>query len=209
MTFDERSRRAARACLLLATSVLTATTSARAQETAPDSPPARPFGHGGQVVLSSTGSSLAAWAGVAISTPFVTIGAVNTSGSSAKTVVLINPGLDVFVADHISLGGELLVGAAYGGGARDTRYAGASLRLGVQLALGTGASFWPRIHASYESSSSGATSVDFEMVTLDLPVLWHASPSFFIGFGPSISATTLTPSTTILRFVTLTMGGAL
>ncbi len=167
---------------------------------APDEPTAR-FGEAREIVLS--GSAI----GSIANTRYV--------GSEARAFGLsLAPGVDVFVGRHVSLG--LSLGVRYGdvrgygadGSLVDTKTTSLSggPRLGYVLALGERVSLWPRLtfgvsyahHAeSLVSGSSlsiagspvgsSATSNVGPWASVQVPLLVHVEPHFFLGLGPWIT----------------------
>lgn len=188
------------------------------------------FGSKGQVVLDSTGSSLAAVAGVEnpVLTPFISFATTSKQLETREdansreeitqrsTIFLINPGIDVFVIDHLSIGGEVLIGKTSASdktvtldkrtGIETTRTDeapsptafGIAPRIGYHIPIGRHFSFWPRggfgfLRSGYSRPAPPAGTIDVSeswfVLFADAFFNWHPSQSFFIGIGPGLSTT--------------------
>jgi hypothetical protein len=125
------------------------------------------------------------------------------SGSTATSVTL-TPGLDYFVADHVSLG--ISLGGSYNGSSGIDATTGNSVtfshhsfsvapRFGVDIPMGAYVSFWPVAslgigggsYAESEGTKSDDYSDSFISVSLYAPLLVHPASHFFVGLGPSVS----------------------
>jgi hypothetical protein len=171
-----------------------------AQEPPAREPAAPPFGARGEAVM--TGASA------------IGVSSTQWDNSQASSFSLIfAPGADYFVAHNLSIGVSLDL--AYGDGkgygadssvveTRTTTVSGGP-RVGYNVPLGNAWSFFPRLTVGFEyvqrqeSLVSGNTfsipgsplgypsSTEFgPYVSLDLKLLVHPKPHFFVGFGPSI-----------------------
>jgi hypothetical protein len=102
--------------------------------------------------------------------------------ASGGSTLFLQPSLDYFLANGISVGG--LVGFAYGGG---TTTIDLGARAGFNQALVDKVSFWPTagIVGSYQSGN-GTSSSTAKLVVL-APFLYHVAPHFFLGAGPFLS----------------------
>ncbi|HVV50813.1 MAG TPA: hypothetical protein VHO06_14200 [Polyangia bacterium] len=102
--------------------------------------------------------------------------------SSGGTSVGIQPALDYFLGNGISVGG--LVGYAYGGGI-STVDIGA--RAGFNQALTERVSFWPTVGivGSYQTGNHVSSSA--AKLAVLAPFLYHVAPHFFLGAGPFLS----------------------
>jgi hypothetical protein len=121
-------------------------------------------------------------------------------------IFYLNPGVDYFVIDNLSIGGEVLF--ALSGGARtdhfgngtpdrtaDTQsgtYFGLMPRVGYNIALSNLFSIWPRGGIGFQTVSySGANAQDRSetawFVFADVPFLLHPVEHFFIGAGPGVT----------------------
>lgn len=189
------------------------------------------FGSKGQVVLDSTGTSLAGQVGInpVVLTPFIAFATTSTplrtedNGTRTvdvtrrETTFILNPGIDVFVIDHLSLGGEILIGKSSVSNKTVTRdkrtgiettvtsdapsptFFGILPRIGYDIPLGRHFSFWPRggfgyLHTGYsEPAPAGPGTIDtsesFWLVFVDAIFNWHPTQSFFIGAGPGFTTT--------------------
>jgi hypothetical protein len=139
---------------------------------------------------------------------FAVMGGVNIGGSwasfdgtgSSSSTVGISPSFDYFVADHFSLGLELDISSATGHEAAGTSYSsqsyGGSGRIGFDIPIATGASLFVvgNVGAGHDtythddsSGNSDAYAEDYVYVGLFAPLLFHLTPHYFVGAGPSIS----------------------
>jgi hypothetical protein len=122
--------------------------------------------------------------------------------SSSTTSATFSPGFDYFVSDHFSMG--IGVTASYGsasgtdpttGGAVSSSRTGFGIapRIGANVPIGASLSFYPRVSLGYgyskdtETSSAGqnSPSEEYGWFGLYAPLLVHAAPHFYVGFGPS------------------------
>ena len=122
-------------------------------------------------------------------------------GGSSTTVVAIAPSADYFVIPNLSIGG--IIGVATGstdvggGVSADTTKFIISPRIGYVVRLADSLSLWPRlgiqyVHTSLSSGGQSATESSVPLI-VDVPVLWHPVPHFFMGAG-FLVATELTNS---------------
>ena len=124
------------------------------------------------------------------------------TNSSTKTFA-IQPGLDFFVVEHLSIGISLLgtyetgtgIDSTTGGQVSYSVYSfSAAPRIGVDIPLNRYASWWPAAsfgigldsHAESEGTSNNQKET-YVWVSLYAPVLVHLAPHFYVGFGPSLS----------------------
>jgi opacity protein-like surface antigen len=118
---------------------------------------------------------------------------------SSSTAIVIQPGLDYFVAPNISVGG--LLSYAHGSAASvGTNTFGLQVRAGYNLQLSDTFSWWLRAGFGYfhGTSSSGGVDVSASNFTFQLyvPILFHPVPHLFIGFGPTITTDLATSDNT-------------
>lgn len=145
------------------------------------------FGDAGQVVI-------------AVDLPFqqegTRFGLVRSSismGGGTSTIVVVRPSADWFITPHVSLGG--LIGYARG----DVAFgdAGVSsessvtelmvgLRAGYDVHMTELISIWGRIELIYAHISGVGTGYDLPVI-VNVPVLFHPAPHFFLGAGPVFS----------------------
>jgi len=150
------------------------------------------FGDGGQVVI-------------AVDVPFQQeasqFGLVRSSvsmGGGTSTIVVVRPSADWFITPHVSLGG--LIGYARG----DVAFgdAGVSsetsvtelmvgLRAGYDVRMSDLVSIWGRIELIYAHISGGGSGYDLPVI-VNVPVLFHPAPHFFLGAGPVFSRDLIT-----------------
>lgn len=152
----------------------TAATSASSGGTASGSPAASGFGVAGAWVISVQSLN----AGSATPSFFF---AKQASGGST---LFIQPGLDYFIGNGISVGGHVGLGYASGSPASTTVNLGA--RAGFNQGLNEHVSFWPTIgvDGSFNHASTSTSTAALEVFA---PFLYHAAPHFFLGAGPFLS----------------------
>jgi len=166
---------------------------ARARPASPaglDQGPAAAFGSRGAVVLALSAAS--AWREKSPS-----FGYQGVSGRLAA---------QVFVAPRLSVGitgGAQWYQVASAGSSYLAKEYEVGARVGGLLSIGSWASFWPQLGVGFirtpgvvtlwqpaggtaEPQEPGTTALE---LTLDLPVLLHPLPWFFVGFGPTLDAT--------------------
>lgn len=221
-------RRARWSLLFMATvGWLTISEGARAQEA--------PFGRPFDIAINSTSSSLAGFVGVesALLTPFAVFDyrsiPSNKDENATRTIevnekrflMLFNPGADVFVIEHLSVGGELLFSKNWGSretvttpkpagpittvkdDGPDSTTFGLLPRVGYNVRLHRYFSCWPRGGFGYVTSTTTVHAMPTDIETsrkafvlyADVPFLWHPSRSFFVGVGPGFTQS-LSHSTT-------------
>lgn len=151
------------------------------------------FGDAGQVVIGVDVpfQSEASQFGLARST--------NRGGTS--TIVVVRPSADYFVAPHVTIGG--LIGyargdAAFGdpGGSSESSVTElmVGVRAGYDLRMTELVSIWGRIELIYAhisgagvTGSTGGGSGSEVPVIVNVPILLHPAPHFFLGAGPFFS----------------------
>jgi hypothetical protein len=152
----------------------TAATSAPSGGTASASPPASSFGMAGTWVVSVQSFN----AGSATPSFFF---AKQASGGSR---LFIQPGLDYFIGNGISVGG--VVGFGYTSGSPNTTVVNLGARAGFNQGLTEHVSFWPTIgvDGSYIHNTGSSSTAALEVFA---PFLYHVGPHFFLGAGPFLS----------------------
>lgn len=137
---------------------------------------------------------------------------------SSSTIVL-RPGLDYFVIDHLSIGAFTGIEYTSSPGSSTTRYA-IGPRVGYDIPLSERFSIWPKAGLSFNSTTVKLDAVTIGGVrtpetsdsntamalNLYVPVMFH-SHHYFVGIGPSLD-TDLTgdPKTTTIS-ARLMVGG--
>jgi hypothetical protein len=152
----------------------TAATSAPTTSTASASPAASAFGVAGAWVISVQSNN----AGSA--TPSFLF----AKQASGGWRFLIQPGLDYFIGNGISVGG--VVGFGYTSGSPATTAVNFGARAGFNQGLNEHISFWPTIgiDGSYIHNTGSNTAAQLEVFA---PFLYHVAPHFFLGAGPFLS----------------------
>lgn len=140
------------------------------------------FGKAGQIHIGS---------GLQLSYSAGTTKAPSGDSADKPTTFTIQPGLDYFLQDNISIGGTVgYTSTSQKSGGTDVKSSAISIgpRVGYNVAVAEKLSVWPRAGLMYSSisadfgggSKSGST-MSFE---LNVPLLVHLAPHFDVGFGP-------------------------
>jgi hypothetical protein len=174
------------------------------------------FHESGHVVLDQlaglqVGASGVGYAGpVGVSLRTETAEATTPGGPGSETTTThlwFAPAGDVFVLEHLSLGGRVEIGHAWGaierGGQRTelpgTTTFGLLPRVGFYVPIGDRLGIWPRVGlgwtsaeaVSFVSTGSTPTRVTFRSMLLDadLSLVYRFSETFFLRGGPEIGVT--------------------
>ncbi len=174
--------------------------------------PAEQFGAKGQIAISSDNA--------------LTISNTSISGASGSTTTVeLDPAVDYFVIQNVSVGGFLEFNYHSTGASHGTRF-GIGPRVGYNWTWSDLLSLWPKAGLSISSTSSTndvtptptppggtpvttSTTVSGTNVALNLfvPLMFHPAPHFFAGLGPFLD-TDLSGDTKATTFgVKLTIGG--
>jgi len=100
--------------------------------------------------------------------------------SGGTWTLLLQPSLDYFIAQHISIGGLVYLEAGDGWG-----NFGLGPRAGYAFNLGERVSFWPTVMIKAIKYSGQDVKTE---LWLQGPFLFHLVPHFFIGAGPYVEA---------------------
>lgn len=164
-----------------------------------------PFHEGGHVVLDQLAGLRLSASGVAYAAPLGL--AVRSTKETSITDVWLAPSGDVFVTDHLSVGGSVTVDHAWGTAVRGGQkldlpgttsmtfvprlgfYAPFGDRIGLWLRAGVG--YTRTEEVSFLTSGSAPTTSTFRAVVLDLDaaVVYRLSETFFMKGGPAIGLT--------------------
>lgn len=176
-----------------------------------------PFHEGGHLVLdqlsglrvdAASGVGYAGPAGLALRTtkadPLVAGGAAS---EASTTSLWLSPSADVFVTDHVSVGGLIEVshtwGAVEGGGRRLELPGTTSLtflpRVGFYVPVTDRIGVWPRVSfgyssiesASFDGAGGAVVKERFKSLVIDgeLALVYRFGETFFMKAGPAIGAT--------------------
>ncbi len=109
------------------------------------------------------------------------------SGDDAVTVLQIQPSLDHFVTDYVSVGGllgytQIGVGDAEAEGVARLWSLGA--RLGFMVPLNPRSCLWPRAQVTLVSDDDAEDDEDLVRFQLYVPLTTLVLPHFLAGFGP-------------------------
>jgi hypothetical protein len=176
--------------LALVLAVATAPRAARAQELAP--PTAATSAPSGGTASAFPGAAASSF-GVAgewvVSVQSYNAGSATPSFFFAKqasggSTLLIQPGLDYFIGNGISVGG--VVGFGFTSGSPNTTTVTLGARAGFNQGLTEHVSFWPTvgIDGSYIHNATSNSTAALEVFA---PFLYHVAPHFFLGAGPFLS----------------------
>ncbi|MFO0568884.1 MAG: outer membrane beta-barrel protein [Polyangiaceae bacterium] len=140
------------------------------------------FGKSGQIAISSDFSL--GFQSISIKPP--------QGDSQSGTVITFAPALDYFVADSISVGGQLTYRSSKIKDGPESSEIGIGPRVGYNLGLAEKISLWPKVGFEYNmQTTKGATGGESKATTMSLgvmaPVLYHPAEHFFIGLGPVFS----------------------
>ena len=137
----------------------------------PASPAAASFGAAGAWVISVQSFN----AGSATPSFFF------SKQASGGETVAVQPGLDYFIGNGISVGG--VVGLIHSTGSTTVNF---GARAGFNQGLNQHVSFWPTvgIDGSYTHNTGSTTTAELEVFA---PFLYHVAPHFFLGVGPFLS----------------------
>jgi hypothetical protein len=131
-----------------------------------------------------------------------------------SSIFYINPGIDYFVIDHLSIGGEVLLAFTgtsvthhqpgrpdtTGDGQGGTHF-GLLPRVGYDVPIGDKFSLWPRggigfIHSGYSGNNQPDNSGTAWLFYADVYFCFHLVPNFFFGVGPGLTASLSSSQTT-------------
>lgn len=168
-----------------------------------------PFEESGHLVLDqlsglrvdgASGVGYAGFAGVSFRRD-----SVDGGGTTKLTTAYLAPAADVFVAEHLSVGGAIVVAHAWGSAAIGEQHVAlpttTSLtfvpRVGFYVAATDRIGLWPRVGLGWTRTetatlSGTATATDtFEALVLeaDLSLVYRFHETFFLKTGPGIGAT--------------------
>jgi|HubBroStandDraft_2_1064218.scaffolds.fasta_scaffold119609_2 hypothetical protein len=182
-----RSLTRAAAGFALALTVAAAPRAVRAQELAPPAAAAsEPSGGSASASPAAAASSFGVAGAWVISVQSYNAGSATPSFFFAKQAsggeaVVIQPGIDYFIGNGISVGG--VVGVAHSTGSTTVNL---GARAGFNQGLSGHVSFWPTIgvDGSYTHTTTSNSTAQLEVFA---PFLYHVAPHFFLGAGPFLS----------------------
>jgi hypothetical protein len=174
--------------IALALAVASAPGAARAQELAPPTA-ATSAPNGGTASPAAAASSFGVAGTWVVSVQSLNEGSATPSfffdkQASGGTRLFIQPGLDYFIGNGISVGG--VVGFGYTSGSPNTTVVNLGARAGFNQGLNEHVSFWPTIgiDGSYIHNTTSSSTAALEVFA---PFLYHVAPHFFLGAGPFLS----------------------
>lgn len=185
------------ACLVAGASTLLLSGVAMAQDATAgpvDAAPVNAFGGAGQISIQS--DLQLSFQSTSFSAPD------GGEDPESRTTITLAPALDYFVADNISIGGQLGYTSTSQGDASSSAIT-IGPRVGYNLSLSDQVSFWPRLGLWYSSISSetevtvpdgmgGTTTQTADVsgskmgVSIFAPFLVHLADHFFVGIGPNV-----------------------
>lgn len=166
-----------------------------------------PFHEGGRLVLDQlAGVRASAATGLSYAGPLgVSWGSATAGDTNAKTTRLwLAPSADVFVTEHLSVGGLVDVSYAFGStkvSGQDVSLPGTTSisvvpRVGFYVPIGDRFGVWPRLGLGYARTQSAAAAQGgapvketFQAMLLegDLSLVYRFDETFFLRAGPSVS----------------------
>jgi len=109
----------------------------------------------------------------------------------ATTTIVVQPALDYFVMDNLSIGGWVGYASSSQGDAKNSAF-GLGPRVGYSIPITETIAFWPKLGVGYysvsmDSGQPDSSSVSGNKMTLEVfaPVAISPAPHFFIGIGPA------------------------
>jgi len=145
------------------------------------------FGDAGQVVI-------------AVDVPFQQeasqFGLVRSSvsmGYGTSTIVVVRPSADWFITPHVSLGaligyarGDVAFGDAGLSSESSVTELSVGVRAGYDVHMSELVSIWGRLELIYAHISGAGSGYDLPVI-VNVPILLHPVPHFFLGAGPMFS----------------------
>jgi hypothetical protein len=118
------------------------------------------------------------------------------SHTDDTTSILLDPAINVFVTDYLTLGIELsyyrtsrTTGTGSAQRTTSSSSMGAAFNLGVNAPVAPVVSLWPNVSAGYVTPDQGMGTV---LLGGGLSILFHPAPHFFVGLTPELRASRLT-----------------
>jgi hypothetical protein len=146
----------------------------------------RNFGNVGQIVISSD-----------------FYGSMGYSSGAEAFFIELNPSVDYFLKENLSLGGSVLLATAISDG-DDSLSVGLRVRAGYNVWLSDKVSVWPQLGLGV--GHTGASDNTYLEIALNSPFLVHLAPHFFVGGGPGL-ITQIGGDTTATLQVSTVVGG--
>lgn len=116
-----------------------------------------------------------------------------TPDPDSTTTIVVAPALDYFVAESISIGGQVFYASTSMGDASSSGF-GIGPRVGYAIPIGEGLAFWPKLGIAYTSSSydsgvEGSEKQSGTTMSLEVfaPFAIQPAEHFFVGIGPMLS----------------------
>ena len=190
LTSPVRSLTRAAVGIALTMVVATAPGAVRAQELAPPTAASSaPSGGSASAFPGAAASSFGVAGEWVVSVQSLNAGSATPSfffdkHASGGTTVFIQPGLDYFIGNGISVGG--VVGFGFTSGNPNSTTVNLGARAGFNQGLTEHVSFWPTIgiDGSYNHATTSNSTAQLEVFA---PFLYHVAPHFFLGAGPFLS----------------------
>jgi hypothetical protein len=177
------TRARALSAALVAFALMSAPRAARAQEEAPPAPVASTSGSGaGFAPAAAAGGGFGMAGQWVLSMQSYNVGdgpSFFIAKSGGATSFFIQPALDYFLINGVSVGGA--VGVGYGGG---TTTVDIGARVGLNLNIVEHIGFWPTAGVDAAYSSGNHTSSSEGNLVISAPFLYHPVPHLFLGIGP-------------------------
>jgi long-subunit fatty acid transport protein len=106
-------------------------------------------------------------------------------GSNGDATISLNPAVDYFIANNVSVGGS--VSFSYDSSGTATTRVGIGARAGYNLNLTGQVGFWPSLRLFAEHVNANHTGSSDSSFGVFAPFLYHLTPHFFLGAGPDFN----------------------
>jgi hypothetical protein len=178
------TRARALSAALVALGLMSAPRSAHAQAEAPPAPAASTSGSGAGFAPAATPGGGFGQVGQWV----LSMQSYNTGNgpsffiakqSGGDTSLVVQPALDYFLINGVSVGG--VVGVGYLGG---TTTVDLGARAGLNLNIAEHIGFWPTAGVDVDYRNGNHTSSTEGSLVIAAPFLYHVVPHFFLGIGP-------------------------
>src|SRR5580698_8456845 len=171
---------------LLALALLAAPRVAQAQDTPPPPPPPSSGGNGFAPVatVASGFGGTGQWV-FSMETADAGSGRFFIHGSNGNASITLNPSVDYFIANNISVGGS--VSFSYDSSGAGATTIGVGARAGYNLNITGQVGFWPSLRLFAEHVNANHTGSSDSSFGIFAPFLYHLTPHFFLGAGPDFN----------------------
>ena len=166
---------------LVAGLVLSVEASAQEEDTAGGRSSTGNFGSAGQIVINT------AFSGPLLAiTPASPGAALGYESNSEALFLSINPSVDYFLQENLSVGGSVGLATALADGP-DLMILALRVRAGYNIPMSEKITVWPQLSLGLGHADFGLADTTFFEVAINAPFLYHVSPHFYIGAGPGLT----------------------